>query len=126
MKKINPWTVFGISMLVLGIGLAAFSLWYLLGDSGTAYYVQVDSAKMEPGSPRNGVIDFSGGLPYKYTLPAYDGQGREKQLSFGTSKELRDGAYLRLTVKPVRGVIEWCEVQTDELPQAVQKVLLGS
>ena len=34
--------------------------------------------------------------------------------------QLREGAYLRLSVLPVRGVTEWNEVQYEELPSAVQ------
>ena len=41
-------------------------------------------------------------------------------ITFGASKELKEGAFIRLTVMPIRGVIEWKEVQYDELPAAVQ------
>jgi len=33
---------------------------------------------------------------------------------------LKEGAFVRLTVMPVRGVLEWKEVQYEELPAAVQ------
>ena len=89
--------------------------------ASSEYYVQVDSSRMELGRSRNGVIDFTGGMAYRYTLPACNNQGNRKEISFGTSKELRDGAFLRLTVKPVRGVVRWTEVSYEDLPTAVQK-----
>ncbi|MCI8811486.1 MAG: YxeA family protein, partial [Oscillibacter sp.] len=49
-----------------------------------------------------------------------DENGSEKEITFGTSRELREGAFIRLTVMPVRGVLDWSEVQYDELPEAVQ------
>jgi len=33
---------------------------------------------------------------------------------------LKEDAFIRLTVMPIRGVLEWIEVQYDELPTAVQ------
>ena len=39
---------------------------------------------------------------------------------FGISRELKEVAFIRLTVMPIRGVLEWSEVQYDELPAAVQ------
>ncbi|MCI8383267.1 MAG: YxeA family protein, partial [Lachnospiraceae bacterium] len=50
----------------------------------------------------------------------YDENGKGKDITFGTSKELKEGAFIRLTVMPIRGVLEWKEVQYDELPAAVQ------
>lgn len=61
-----------------------------------------------------------GGMPLLYTLPSYDENGSVQDLSFGTERQLREGAYLQLSVLPVRGVTEWREVQYEELPSAVQ------
>lgn len=69
---------------------------------------------------KGGVISFKGNLPYSYTLLSYDEKGNEKEITFGTSRELKEGAFIRLTVMPVRGVLDWSEVQYDELPAAVQ------
>lgn len=93
----------------------------LFGTADTTdWYSQIDNAKIEQVKPSGGVIDPHGGLQYEYTLPAYNSQGQEKNVSFGTSRELREGAYIRLAVAPVRSVLEWSEVQYDELPAAVQ------
>ena len=95
--------------------------WFLSGTGSDAYYTQIDNRRMEEVHSRGGVIDFKGGLPYSYTLLAYDEKGKEKEITFGTSRELREGAFLHLTVKPVRGVLDWAEVSYKELPPAVQK-----
>ncbi len=33
---------------------------------------------------------------------------------------MKEGAFIRLTVMPIRGVLEWSEVQYEELPAEVQ------
>ena len=94
---------------------------FLSGTGGAGYYTQIDNSKIEEVQSRGGVIDFKGGMPYSYTLPVYDEKGKEKEVTFGASRELREGAFLRLTVKPFRGVLDWAEVSYEELPPAVQK-----
>ena len=66
------------------------------------------------------MIDFNGGLDYSYTLPAFNDSGEEKDITFNTSKELRDGAFIRLEVVPIRGVIAWAEIQHEDMPSIVQ------
>ena len=105
---------------VLLIGLAGFCAWFLSGSGSTEYYSQIDNSKVEQVDAKGGVISLKGNLPYSYTLLSYDEDGSEKEITFGTSRELRDGAFIRLTVMPIRGVLDWSEVQYDELPAAVQ------
>lgn len=102
------------------IGLVGFCAWFLSGSGSTEYYAQIDNTKVEQVDSNGGVINFKGNLPYSYTLLSYDENGSEKEINFGTSRELRDGAFICLTVMPVRGVLDWSEVQYDELPAAVQ------
>ena len=111
-------TAIVIAVCLLSLFLYAFSE----NDSGY-YYVQIDNSKIEQGNLRDGVIDFQGGMDYSYTLPAYDAKGRRTDITFGASRELREGAFLQLTVKPLRGVVEWEEVQYDQLPVDVQRRL---
>lgn len=111
----------GICAAVLFVGLVCFGIWFLSGTGSADYYTQIDNSKMEEVHSRGGVVDFKGGLPYSYTLLAYDEKGKEKEVTFGTSKQLREGAFLRLAVMPVRGVLEWAEVSYEELPPMVQK-----
>lgn len=105
---------------VLLIGLIAFCAWFLSGSGSTEYYSQIDNTRVEQVEANGGVISLKGNLPYSYTLTCYDENGDEKEITFGTSRELREGALIRLTVMPVRGVLDWREVQYDELPAAVQ------
>ena len=111
--------VIGVVAVFL-IGLVGFCAWFLSGSGSAEYYVQIDNTKVEQVDSNGGVINFKGNLPYSYTLLSYDENGSEKEITFGTSRELRDGAFIRVTVMPVRGVLDWCEVQFDELPSVVQ------
>ena len=112
--------------VLLGIGvvvvLAICLCVYLLSGAGsTYYYSQIDNSKIEQTESAGGVINFGGSMDYSYTLRCYDEDGNEKDITFGTSRELKEDAFIRLTVMPIRGVLEWIEVQYDELPAAVQK-----
>lgn len=105
---------------VLLIGLISFCVWFLSESGSAEYYSQIDNSKIEQVDSKGGVINLKGSLPYAYTLLCYDENGGEKEITFGTSRELRDGAFIRLTVMPIRGVLDWSEVQYNELPTAVQ------
>ena len=114
--------IFGITVaIVIGVGFICFCMWFLSGTGSAYYYTQIDNSKIEKVNSRGGVIDLHGGMSYSYTLPSYDENGNEKFITFGTSRELKEGAFIRLTVMPIRGVIEWSEVQYDELPMVVQE-----
>lgn len=106
---------------VLGAAYVAFMLYFSFSGSGTPYYTQIDNSRMQPTEPSGGVIHFdTSSLPYTYTLTAYDANGWARELSFGASRELMQGAYVRLEVAPVRGVIRWEEVSYEDLPLVVQ------
>ncbi len=105
---------------VLLIGLIGFCAWFLSGSGSAEYYSQIDNSRVEQVEAKGGVISLKGNLPYSYTLTAYDEKGSEKEITFGTSRELKEGAFIRLTVMPIRGVLGWSEVRYDELPPAVQ------
>lgn len=111
----------GIGLIaVLGAAYVAFTLYFGFSGSGTPYYTQIDNSRMQPTEPGGGAIHFESSLPYTYTLTAYDANGLERELSFGASRELTQGAYVRLEVAPVRGVIRWEGVSYEDLPLAVQ------
>ncbi len=111
----------GIAVVVIiVVGFIGFCIWFLSGTGSTYYYSQIDNSKIEQTESKSGVINFSGSMDYSYTLFSYDENGKGKDITFGTSKELKEGAFIRLTVMPIRGVLEWKEVQYDELPAAVQ------
>lgn len=108
----------GIGFVVLVVVCVCGFL--LSGVGGKYYYTQVDNSKIGLMEPDGGVIDFSGGMDFAYTLPSYDENGKRKEMTFGTMRELKEGAFLRLKAVPIRGVVEWTEVQYGELPEAVQ------
>lgn len=90
------------------------------GGKGT-YYTRVDNTKVAEQTPNGGVIDPTGGMQYLYTVPAFSEAGDETEMSFGTSRVLRDGAYLKLTTMPMRGVTDWEEVDWGDLPEKVRE-----
>ena len=108
------------AVVILIVGFIGFCMWFLSGTGSTYYYSQIDNNKIEQTESKSGVINFSGSMDYSYTLFSYDENGKGKDITFGASKELKEGAFIRLTVMPIRGVLEWKEVQYDELPAAVQ------
>lgn len=109
-----------IVVLVAVVAIVAFRWGIVPGTASGTYYTQIDNDKVESQEPNGGVIDFTGGMPWRYTLTCYNEDGDMQELSFGTERQLRDGAYLRLDVVPIRGVTGWREVEFDELPSAMQ------
>ncbi|MDE5717204.1 MAG: YxeA family protein [Lachnospiraceae bacterium] len=119
MKK-NVFVGIG-SVILIVAALIGLGTWLYSGIGSVYYYTQIDNSRISEGKPRDGVIDLQGGMDYSYTLPAYNEKGMEKDITFGASRKLREGAFLQLTVSPIRGVVEWSEAEYEELPEAVQK-----
>ena len=90
-----------------------FLVFWLLFYQESTYYTQVDNTKVE-------TLD-SGDMRYEYTLDAYNENGKSKEVTFKTSRELKDDAYLKLDIMITRGVKTWEEVQFDDLPDKEQK-----
>ncbi len=111
---------------IIGAALAFFLLiaslgwWVLVGNVNGEYFTQVDNSKTSQLESKGGVIDPTGGMKIEYRLPAYNESGDEREIAFGTDRELREGAYLKLEAEPIRGVVGWSEVQYDDLPPKVQ------
>lgn len=115
-KKLVPI----VSVLVVAVALLGFGGLFLTDAANTDYYTQIDNSAIRAQHSSGGVVDPTGGLAYAYDLPAYDKDGREKDISFGMSRQLREGAFLRLTVNPIRGVLAWEEMEYGDLPEAVR------
>lgn len=107
---------FGVFVIATGV---------FMNTVGTYYYVRIDNTKIRNNDSSGGVITLQGSMDYLYTLPAYNEKGAEKEITFGTSRKLREGAFLRLTVSPIRGVVEWSEVQYEELSVGVREKIVG-
>lgn len=104
----------GIILLIIAIVIAWVVLYLVLGTK--EYYTRVDNRRYEDAATSDGY-----GMKCKYTLKAFDEKGNNMNVSFKTSKILKEGAYLELTYTPIRGVTKWIEVNYSELPKSVQE-----
>lgn len=106
-----------ILLCVLGVLAAAVGILFEgTNQAAEDWYVQIDNSLVTEITPH-------GGMNYRYTLTAYDNSGKSQTMNFDTSRVLRDGAYIRLAVAPIRGIISWEEVEEDQLPVAVRAQL---
>lgn len=105
-----------IPMIIATIVVIAliFGAYYILFVHKDIYYAQIDNTKIEE-------ISSSDDMKYQYTLMTYDKNGKEKEVQFKTSRELREDAYLELEIMATRGVVNWKEVQVNELPDKVKE-----
>ena len=92
-----------------------FVVIYVLFYQSTDYYVKVDNTKLKVLSEED--------MKFEYTLDGYNSKGRFKKLTFKTSRKLKEGAYLKLEVMYVRGVINWEEVTFKQIPTKAQTKL---
>lgn len=97
-------------IIVIGLIVGVFYFSFIHED---IYYTQIDNAKCEQ-------ISSTDDMRYQYKLTAYNKNGKSKEVEFKTSRELRDDAYLELKMMSIRGVVNWKEVQENELPDKVQ------
>ena len=100
-------------IIVIALIVGAY---YFLVVHKDLYYTQIDNTKIQEESE-------SDDMKYQYTLTAYNKNGKEKEVQFKTSRELREGAYLELDVMQMRGVVNWREVQVDDLPEDVKTAM---
>ena len=110
-KEKIPMIIAVIIIIALLVGA-----YYFLVIHKDLYYTQIDNTKIEE-------VSGSGDMNYQYTLKAYSKNGKEKEIQFMTSRELREGAYLELQIMQIRGVVDWKEVQTNDLPDDVKTVM---
>lgn len=108
----NKKVILGIIAVVLLISCMAVAFFITQGNND--YYTQIDNRWVTEIAPH-------GAMNYKYTLVAYDEDGKEQDVTFETSRALTDKAFLCLKISPLRGVVTWAEVQYDELPTAVKQ-----
>ena len=107
-KEKLPIVIAVIIVIALAVGA-----YYFLVVHKEQYYTQIDNTKIEE-------VSGSDDMKYQYTLTAYNKNGKSKEIQFKTSRELREDAYLELDVMQIRGVVDWKEVQQDELPEDVK------
>lgn len=102
-----------IVFIILAIVLCLV-LGYFLSDNEDIYYTQIDNSKISE------LQDAKDNMKYEYTLTCYNEKGKNKELKFKTSRELRNEAFLKLEVMHLVGVRSWEEVQLEELPSEVR------
>ena len=107
-KEKLPIMIAVIIIIALMIGA-----YYFLVVHKDQYYTQIDNTKIEG-------LSGSDDMKYQYTLTAYNRNGKEKEIQFKTSRELREGAYLELDVMQMRGVVNWREIEQNNLPDDVK------
>ena len=100
-------------IIVIALIVGAY---YFLVVHKDQYYTQIDNTKIEE-------LSGSDDMKYQYTLTAYNKNGKEKEIQFKTSRELREGAYLELDVMQMRGVVNWREIEQNNLPDDVKTAM---
>lgn len=85
---------------------------YFLEFYQTVYYTKIDNTRIEK-------LSTTDDMKYQYGLDCYNEKGKKKEITFKTSRELREDAYLSLVVKAT-GVNKWEEVQYNDLPEKVK------
>ena len=115
-RRITTETIKEKIIVIIGIVLVialCCGAYYMLVYQSSDYYTQIDNTKVEKISKHN--------MNYEYTLISYNKNGKSKEITFQTTRELREDAYLKLKVMMTRGVVNWEEVQFDEMPETVQE-----
>lgn len=107
-------TILVIAIVIMcGVGA-----WWGFGRVFTEFdewYAQVDGDRLSEAE------ENANGFDYHYDLPAANASGEAEEIGFDTSRELREGAYLKLETLALRGVVKWEEVSWDEIPEAAQE-----
>lgn len=103
------------SKIFAGVAVIVFIILCVIGYravfvDAAHYYTKIDNSTVKQLKPNE----------YEYNLTAYDEHGKMTEMTFKAGKELREDAYLELDVMFLRGVVNWREVQSDELPLDVR------
>lgn len=121
-KKSFRWEVMKIEQgkekIFILVGIVVFLLlcgfaFYELGAKTLTYYTKIDNTKITH-------LDTTDSMKYEYRLTMYDANGKSKEISFKTSRELKEGAYLEVQYLYISGVHAWQEINESELPEKVR------
>lgn len=111
MKKVIITVIISIILVLAAVFVVSS---FLFGNK-SYFYTQIDNSKYTISQQKDKTY-------YTYRLTAYDENGKEREWSFDTLRELRSLAYLKLETSAM-GVINWEEVQWSEIPAAAQAKL---
>lgn len=109
-------------IIILGAGLFYLGFNTNLLTSGT-YYTKIDNTHVTENDSTGDVIHLNSSEPFVYELLATNEDGHEIKTTFGAARELRQDAYLKLEVEPLRGVVYWEEVSPEDLPPKAAEAL---
>ncbi len=115
MKKLS--IIIGV-IAFLAICVVSF---YFIFQKDYTYYTRIDNTKIKEVESSGGVFDIHGGMKYEYNLTMYDENGTSKEIKFGTNRELRNEAFLKVKYYLISGVNKWEEVEYDDMPEKVQE-----
>lgn len=107
LKEKLPIIIITIIAIAIVIGAVSFFEGY-----EEVYYTQIDNTKIDK-------LATSDEMKYQYILDSYNEKGNKKEITFKTSRELKEDAYLLLEIR-MMGVHTWKEVQYNELPDKVK------
>lgn len=109
MKK----TIIALCATAAFILVSAFLFGSFVFGNYLYYYTQIDNSKYVN-------TQKSGNTYYTYTLPSCSADGETAELRFDTVRELRAGAFLKVKVSRVAGVLDWEEVKPNDIPETVR------
>lgn len=95
--------------IVLFVAVCAF-IYYMAFYDNNDYYAMINNSKY--------VIKDG---EYKYTLEFYDDNGESRDISFNTTRELKENAYIKVNYMRLRGVTSWEEVKLEDMPVKTRK-----
>lgn len=101
-----------IIAIILAITIIIVAV-YFIENYEAKYYTKIDNSKIQK-------ISSTDDMKYQYKLNCYNKNGHKKEITFKTSRELREDAYLMLEVRII-GVHSWKEIQYNELPNKVKE-----
>lgn len=101
--------IIGVIVFVILCGVS----YYYIFEKDYTYYTQIDNTKIKE-------LDTSSSMKYEYNLEMYDTNGNQKKIKFKTSRNLREGAFLKVKYYFISGVNKWEEVDSENLPKKVK------
>ncbi|UUV99800.1 YxeA family protein [Vagococcus luciliae] len=107
----------GITFLILIAIIATPMYLYHKYQGGIYYYTKITK---EPSNTEDALDDrgIKQGSIYTYSLSSVDDKGNEKDITFDAYKDkpLKENAYLKIKVNDIKGVLNWEEVQKENIP----------
>ena len=106
--------IIGITILI-ALCICAY---YVICEQVYEYYTKIDNTRIQ-------TLPATEDMNYEYTLTCYNEQGKSREIKFKTSRQLREGAYLKLEFLNIAGVRNWEKVQLEELPEKVKEIYIN-